>query len=94
MIVSFADRATKKIWQGQYSKSLPPEIQKQGLRKLIMLNAAKILGDLAVPPGNRLEALKGDLAGMHSICINDQWRIVFLWSEQGPEDVVICDYHS
>lgn len=62
-------------------------------RKLVQLNNAGALGDLAVPPGNRLEALKGDLAGKYSIRINDQWRIVFRWSAAGPEDVEIVDYH-
>jgi len=62
-------------------------------RKLVQLNNATGLGDLSVPPGNRLEALKGNLAGKHSIRIKDQWRIVFRWTDAGPEDVEIVDYH-
>ena len=63
------------------------------LRKLDYLNAAGALSDLRVPPGNRLEALKGDRAGQHSIRVNDQWRICFVWTDAGPKDVEICDYH-
>lgn len=63
------------------------------MRKLDMLNAAHVLDDLKAPPGNRLEALKGDLAGFHSIRINSQWRIIFRWTPSGPEDVEIIDYH-
>jgi toxin HigB-1 len=62
-------------------------------RKLVQLNAAVVLGGLAIPPGNRLEALKGDLRGRHSIRVNDQWRIVFRWTDAGPEDVEMIDYH-
>jgi proteic killer suppression protein len=62
-------------------------------RKLVQINGAEALGDLTAPPGNRLEALKGDLRGKHSIRINDQWRIVFKWTDAGPEDVEIADYH-
>ena len=63
------------------------------MRKLIQMNQARTLGDLAVPPGNRLEALRGDLSGLHSIRINDQWRITFRWTSEGPDQVVIVDYH-
>ena len=63
------------------------------MRKLIQLNQARALGDLAVPPGNRLEALRGDLSGLHSIRINDQWRITFRWTREGPDQVAIVDYH-
>jgi proteic killer suppression protein len=62
-------------------------------RKLVQLNNATLLGDLVAPPGNRLEALRGDLLGRHSIRINDQWRILFRWSNEGPEEVEIVDYH-
>jgi len=62
-------------------------------RKLVQLNNAVVLGDLAVPPGNKLEALKGNLSGRYSVRINDQWRIVFRWTDVGPEDVEILDYH-
>jgi len=63
------------------------------LRKLDYLNAAAVLADLRVPPGNRLEALRGDRAGQHSVRVNDQWRICFVWTDAGPADVEICDYH-
>jgi toxin HigB-1 len=79
--------------QRRVPKGFPSEIAKVARRKLVQLNAASALRDLAAPPGNRLEALRGDLAGKHSIRINDQWRIVFRWSPAGPEDVEIIDYH-
>lgn len=97
MIVSFGDRATEAVFHGERPKAstrLPPQILRVARRKLDMLNAAHVLSDLRVPPGNKLEALKGDLRGMHSIRINDQWRIVFRWTDAGPEEVRICDYHS
>jgi toxin HigB-1 len=74
-------------------KGLPVGLAQVARRKLVQLNNAAALSDLAVPPGNRLEALKGDLVGKHSIRINDQWRIVFRWSAAGPDDVEIVDYH-
>ncbi|PPD06061.1 MAG: plasmid maintenance system killer protein [Methylocystis sp.] len=94
MIRSFADSETESIWSGRRSRRLPPDIQSVALRKLRLLNQARILNDLRVPPGNRLEALKGDRFGQHSIRINDQWRICFIWSEGGPSDVTIVDYHD
>lgn len=75
------------------SEGVSTDVAKVARRKLVQLNNATMLGDLVAPPGNRLEALRGDLAGKHSIRINDQWRIVFLWSDQGPEEVEIVDYH-
>jgi toxin HigB-1 len=93
MIVSFADRETARIWAGERSRRLPPEIQPAALRKLRLVHAAGRLEDLRVPPGNRLEALAGNRAGRHSIRINDQWRICFRWVEGGAEDVEIVDYH-
>lgn len=93
MILSFADRETERIWSGRRSRLLPPDIQNKALIKLRLLNQARRLDDLRVPPGNRLEALKGDRAGLFSIRINDQWRICFSWSEGGPADVGIIDYH-
>ncbi len=93
MIVSFRSHETERIWSGERSRRLPPDIQQTALRKLRMLNNAKTLRDLAVPPNNRLEALKGQRAGQHSIRINDQWRICFVWTAGGPEDVEIVDYH-
>ena len=79
--------------QRRVPKGFPTDVAKVARRKLVQLNNATMLGDLVAPPGNRLEALRGDLAGKHSIRINDQWRIVFLWSDQGPEEVEIVDYH-
>ena len=77
----------------QAPKGFPIDFAKVARRKLVQLNNAQALVDLAVPPGNRLEALRGNLAGRHAIRINDQWRIVFRWSAAGPEDVEIVDYH-
>jgi proteic killer suppression protein len=94
MIRSFADPETETIWSGQRSRRLPPDIQVSALRKLRLLNQAKVLSDLRVPPGNRLEALKGIRTNQHSIRINDQWRICFVWTEGGPSDVEIVDYHD
>jgi proteic killer suppression protein len=94
MIQSFADPETELIWSGRRSRKLPPDIQNVALRKLRLLNQAKVLHDLRVPPGNRLEALKADRLGQHSIRINNQWRICFVWHEGGPMDVEIVDYHS
>jgi proteic killer suppression protein len=94
MIKSFRGAFTELILQGRrVPKGLPTDIAKVARRKLVQLNNAAALGDLAAPPGNRLEALRGNLAGKHSIRINDQWRIVFRWSGTGPEEVEIADYH-
>lgn len=93
MIVSFASPETERIWNGRRSRKLPGDIQVVALRKLRMLNQAKTLNDMMVPPGNRLEPLKGARAGQHSIRINDQWRICFVWSGNGASDVEIVDYH-
>jgi len=94
MIQGFADHETELIWDGRRSRKLPADIQGVALRKLRLLNAARVVGDLRVPPGNRLETLKGDRAGQWSIRINDQWRICFVWTEGGPRDVQIVDYHG
>ena len=93
MIVGFRSAESQRIWSGQFSRSLPQDIQRVALRKLRMLNNARMLSDLAVPPNNRLEALKGDRIGQHSIRINQQWRICFVWTEGGPDHVEIVDYH-
>ncbi len=93
MIQSFADAETEKIWSGVKSRKLPPDIQATALRKLRMLNQAQVLQDLRVPPANRLEALAGTRKGQHSVRINDQWRICFVWQKGGPADVEIVDYH-
>lgn len=81
------------IWAGRRSRKLPFDIQATALRKLRLLNQAQSLGDLRAPPGNRLEALKGERAGQHSLRINDQWRICFASREGAPFDVQIVDYH-
>lgn len=93
MIVSFRDTETARIWRGERSRRLPSEIQNVALRKLRLLNNAHDLNDLRVPPGNRLEALRADRSGQHSIRINDQWRICFVWTPGGPDNVEIVDYH-
>ncbi len=93
MLRSFRDKGTEAIWRRQRSRKLDTTTQRAAWRKLAMLDAAEILGDLRVPPGNRLEKLAGDRVGQYSIRINRQWRICFHWSEAGPEDVEIVDYH-
>ena len=93
MIVSFRDEATATVWAGERSRRLPPDIQATALRKLRLLNNARKLDDLRVPPANRLEALKGERRGQYSIRINDQWRICFAWSENNAHQVEIVDYH-
>jgi toxin HigB-1 len=93
VIRSFRDTATERLWARQRAKGLDPRIERVALRKLVMLDAAESLEDLRVPPGNRLEALKGDRDGQHSIRINQQWRVCFVWTPAGPEDVEIVDYH-
>ena len=93
MISSFADKETERIWNGEVSHRLPIAIQSIARRKLRMINNARRLDDLRIPPANRLEALKGDMKGQHSIRVNDQWRICFRWSDAGVSDVQIVDYH-
>lgn len=96
MIASFGDRATEALFHGEGGKAvrrLPPPIRPAATRKLDLLNAARVLGDLRAPPGNRLEALKGNLQGKHSIRVNDQWRIVFRWESGDAHDVQVTDYH-
>ncbi|MEA2015849.1 MAG: type II toxin-antitoxin system RelE/ParE family toxin [Actinomycetota bacterium] len=93
MIISFKDKETEKIWNQEYSKKLPLEIQRIGLRKLIIINRAKDLNDLKVPPGNKMEKLEGNRKGQHSIRINDQWRICFYWEHGTDSSVEITDYH-
>jgi toxin HigB-1 len=93
VIRSFRDRDTDRLANRERVKKWSPVLQKAALRKLRMLDAATELGDLRVPPGNRLERSKGDRAGQHSIRINDQWRICFRWSDGDAHDVEIIDYH-
>ena len=92
MITNFADKETARLFHEEKSRKYS-SVLRVALRKLIQMNRAKTLEDLRVPPGNRLELLKGDLAGFHSIRINEQWRIVFKWTEEGPSQVKIIDYH-
>jgi toxin HigB-1 len=93
VIRSFGDRDTERLWNRERVRSLDARVLRTALRKLVILDAAVTLDDLRVPPGNRLEALKGSRRGQHSIRINDQWRICFSWTDTGPEDVEIVDYH-
>ena len=96
MIQSFGNSATKALFHGtsaSKSRRIPADVPRATLRKLDMLDAARDLKDLRSPPGNRLEALKGRLRGAHSIRVNEQWRITFIWAEAGPGDVSLVDYH-
>ena len=96
MIMDFGDETTEGVFHGENTKAarrLPESIWKTACRKLDMLNAAHELRDVAVPPGNRLEALRGNLTGRHSIRINDQFRIVFRWKDGNAHEVRITDYH-
>jgi len=93
MIASFRDTEAATIWEGRRSRRLPFDIQIVALWKLRLLNNAKRIDDLRVPPGNRLEALRGERQGQYSIRINDQWRICFVWREGHAHQVEIVDYH-
>lgn len=93
MILSFGDKPTGKIWEGERVKGLPPEIQEIARRKLRMLNNSQNINDLLIPPANRLEKLKGAYKNYYSIRINDQWRIIFIWNNGNAEKVEIIDYH-
>ena len=93
MIISFGNKETEKIWKGLVSKKLPREIQETARRKLRMINNSIDIGDLRIPPANRLEKLKGDLKEFYSIRINNQWRIVFKWENGNAFEVEIVDYH-
>jgi toxin HigB-1 len=97
MIVSFKNQATEDIFNGESTKTArkicPIAVWRVASRKLDQLDSVTVLDELNVPPGNRLEALVGDRKGQHSIRINDQYRICFIWTEQGPRDVEVTDYH-
>lgn len=93
MIQSFKCKESEKIFNRHFSRKFPPDIQRSALRKLRILNRAENIKDLLIPPGNRLEALKGDREGQNSIRINDQWRICFVWHENDAYEVEITDYH-
>lgn len=92
MIRSFADRDTERLFDDRHVRRFAA-IERQARRKLLILDGAHRLDDLKVPPGNRLEALRGNRAGQMSIRINDQWRICFVWHDDGPHEVEIVDYH-
>lgn len=93
MIKNFADKETEKLFNREFSKKLPSDIQRIARRKLEVLDAAESLNDLRIPPSNRLEKLKGERKNQHSIRINDQWRICFEWRETDAFKVEIVDYH-
>ncbi|QTG75179.1 type II toxin-antitoxin system RelE/ParE family toxin [Trueperella pecoris] len=93
MIRSFGSKDTERIWHGQYAKRIDRAVQRAALRKLEHIDAAKDVEDLRIPPGNRLERLVGDRRGQHSIRVNAQWRICFVWKEGGADDVELVDYH-
>jgi toxin HigB-1 len=93
MIRSFRSKRTEALHQGRFTPAEFQAFREVALRKLDMVDAALALGDLRAPPGNRLEALKGNRRGQHSIRINDQWRICFIWHDGAAEQVEICDYH-
>ncbi|MCB0495790.1 MAG: type II toxin-antitoxin system RelE/ParE family toxin [Cyclobacteriaceae bacterium] len=93
MIKSFGNKETEKVWSGIRSKKLPNEIQEIARRKLRMLNNSQDIQDLRLPPSNRLEKLSGDLKNYHSIRINKQWRIIFIWENGNAFGVEIVDYH-
>ena len=96
MIGSFGNDATSDVFHGRRSRhvrKLPPDVIRVAVRKLDLINAAHVLLDLRSPPGNRLELLRGDWSGFHSIRVNDQWRVVFRWAEGQAQDVQLVDYH-
>jgi proteic killer suppression protein len=93
MIIFFKCKETEKVWNEERSKKFPADVQSRALQKLALLEVAQELGDLREPPGNRLEALKGDRKGQMSIRINNQWRICFVWEDGDASDVEIVDYH-
>jgi len=93
MIVSFRDKETETLWRHGRSRRLPAQLCLRAFKKLAILNAAVALENLTVPPGNQLEALRGDRAGQYSIRINDQYRICFVWRDGNVFDVEIVDYH-
>jgi len=93
MLISFGSKETHQIWVGERVKGLSTEVQEVARRKLRMLNNAQDLNDLMIPPSNRLEKLKGNLKAFYSIRINNQWRIIFKWSNGNAREVQIIDYH-
>jgi toxin HigB-1 len=93
VILNFACAETERVFRAELSRRFPPEIQRRARRKLLLLHAATQLQQLAVPPGNHLEVLRGDRKGRHSIRVNEQWRVCFLWRDGNASEVEIVDYH-
>jgi toxin HigB-1 len=93
MILSFRDKETERLWQSGTSRRFPSDLQRRAFKKLAILNAAVVLENLKVPPGNQLEALGGNRAGQHSVRVNDQYRVCFVWRNGNAFDVEIVDYH-
>ena len=93
MIKGFADKESEKLWNRERSKAVPTNLQRGALRKLTQLNNAEDLNDVRIPPGNKLEKLSGERAGQHSIRINIQYRVCFVWEDGDAYDVEIVDYH-
>ena len=93
MIRSLGDKETERLFHRERVKGIPPSVQRRALRKLLLLDAAESLDDLRVPPGNRLEKLRGNRDGQYSIRVNDQWRICFYWKDGDALEVQVTDYH-
>ena len=93
MIRGFKDPETEKLFRREKSRAVPSDLQRVALRKLVQLDAADTLDELRVPPGNRLEALRGDRKGQHSLWVNQRWRVCFVWRDGDAHDVEIVDYH-
>lgn len=93
MIRDFRDSQTQRLFRREFVRALPSDVQRTALRKLAQLDAAVALNDLRLPPGNHLEALQGDRNGQHSIRVNDQWRLCFVWRDDGAQSVELVDYH-
>lgn len=93
MIKSFADQRTRQLHDGKAPRGVPADVLSRAVKKLFLIDTVTRLDDLRVPPGNRLEALSGDRAGQHSIRVNDQWRVCFVWRDGDAYDVEFCDYH-
>jgi len=93
VLQSFSDKDAERIWRRERSGKLDQPTQRAALRKLFIMDAADTVEDLRIPPGNRLEKLRGDRRGQYSVRVNQQWRICFRWTAAGPEDIEIVDYH-
>jgi proteic killer suppression protein len=93
VLQSFADKDAERIWRRERCRRFDKPTQRAALRKLLIMDAAETLDDLRIPPGNRLEKLRGDRNGQHSIRVDQQWRICFRWTAAGAEDIEIVDYH-